>query len=279
MKNYYSVFISKPLLFIAVITAFAVLAGCLPKTNPPTGGGTAKTPLENVAAFDSSETINSSYAMQAVDLYTDPANAATGTDSARTNWLRSRHRFERVRFAVEQFDWTNFQAQFAQWFPNPQFGYHAIEIFLFSSTPNAANAEQKALTLYGQLSELPTVIQPSTITDAGIFKGLEHMLADIDTIKFSKADSLYSRNSVNDIFSNYEGLDTVINYYYQANSTTLQASDSVFNLRYQAAWNAMLQDSASFYTNFNKQAYETGYLYPLDTAVAHVAAALELSIQ
>ena len=99
------------------------------------------------------------------------------------------------------------------------------------------------------------------------------MLADIDSLKFSGLDSMYSRNALNDVNSNFLGIQTVYGYYRDTVAKYAPAADSLYRARMDSASANLPITANGFYSLIahNKAWYESTYLYPLDSALAQVA--------
>jgi len=194
--------------------------------------------------------------------------------TAQLAWIDGRNQYEQARFAVEEFDPPGHYFVAAWFSDHPQSGFHYIEPLLWSSTPPWGIIHNMVYTLWnGYVPSIPNVCQGDGFSDGGIFRGMLYTLADIDSLKFSGLDSSYSRNSVNDVYSNFTGIKTVYEFYRDTVLKYSSGTDSLFNTRMDAAWNNMATTPSDFYTlaAYRKAWYGTTYLYPLDSAVVQVA--------
>jgi hypothetical protein len=271
-----SVFRSVGIPFIVAVlfsVEIAFNSGCLPKDQSHQGPPPPPPPSQYVVAFVKNTSLNCATDLSLLDVQADPGSANI-PDSGRALWRRARAQYEQIRFAVEEFAPTYHQ-RIAAWFTHgvPTQGFHYLESLLFGtngSNPSWPTVESASQSMFSEAeSQIPTAIDNAVITDSGIFAGLEYMLADIDSIKFSGLDSGYSKNSYNDIFSNYNGLDSVYSYYQSIVRDSSAATDSLFTSRLNSA-RLVLQNAGSL-AALDKNAYNTGYLFPLDTAVKRVA--------
>ncbi len=292
---------SSTLVIPAVLFTLAATAylGCL-KTPPVSPNAQSKTPPSQLTLLFVTNQVNTCVTwLESGDLNGDLSpQGLWDSNAARTDWRASRHYYEQVRFAFDAFDLSLQNDSIAPWFDNPLSttnGFHFIERNFWKIPFNAYNVFH---TVYPQLLVMWTGVEVPAIinvmgnenSDSNIFGGLMGMLADIDSIKLTKADSNFSRNTLNDVFSNLEGLDSVIGYYVPLNTPysnlpdSLRAVDSTFNAAYQTIWSAWqgdtLNNGAYFYSpSFSKSLFEQAYLYPLDSAVAHIADSLKIRIQ
>ncbi|HZV12009.1 MAG TPA: hypothetical protein VFA55_02255, partial [Candidatus Kapabacteria bacterium] len=230
-------------------------------------------PSQNVVTFVKNTSQNCATYLALLDVQADPGSYRI-PDTARKLWREARNQYEQMRFAVEEFA-PVYHQRIAAWFTHgvPTQGFHYIESLLFgadSSNPNWTAVESASQGAFGYTqANIPSTIGNATVTDSGIFSGLEYMLADIDSIKFSGLDSVYSKNSYNDIFSNYNGLDSVYSYYQSVVRDSSVTTDTLFTGCLQRA-RVALQNAGSL-ALLDKNVYNTGYLFPLDTAVKRVA--------
>lgn len=268
---------------ICVVGGF-MLAGCLPKSKSVTQSHQRQseglTRVEEIQNLVDGRLTGCGKSLALLEA--DAESAVPDLTNERALWRSAREQYEQVRFFVEEFYPEFHSVHIAPWFSSsPQQGFHYIERILFSSSSspswtNIDGATGGMNTSYVQI--IIGAIYTLPVPDSGIFKGLQHMLADIDTVKFSGLDREYSGNSMNDVFSNYTGLDTVYGYYSDSVYRYSPAIDSIFKARWKSAWENMPADSNSFYT-MNKQNYDSLYLHPLEDAVKQVATVFGAQLQ
>lgn len=282
-----SVSLLKVLKIVAVVGTFAVFfaveatfnTGCLPKSNPQGHIPPTATAVQNVVTFATNRLAACVADIGLLDVQSDPTGGHDPVTS-RSLWLDARKQYEQERFAAEEFAPT-FHQSVAAWFTPapPKGGFHYIETLLFganATNPMWTSIEPSSQSMYASVGSISSNIKSSNVTDSGIFAGLEYMLADIDSIKFSGYDTAYSNNSYNDIFSNYDGLDSVYGFYRSIVQDSSAATDTMFTSRLNSARIA-LQNAGSL-AALNKSVYRTNYLYPLDTAVKRVAQAVGVKL-
>ena len=280
-----------PVISGIVLIAFTVV-GCL------NGGGTGPdnnqntpTPSQQTLAFVVSQSGAATTDLQRLDVECDLQPAGPQRSwAARLDWRTARHDYELIRFAYDGFD-AVLGYQIAAWLsdtidlakPNYR-GFHYVETLLWAHAGDSVTFNG---TLYNPVLNMATAtLQPSgiqgvmqnTLSDTKIFTGLLGMLADIDSLKLSRLDSNYSKNSVNDVLSNLEGLDTVINYYIPRNNppAAFVGVDTAYVNAYTKAWNAWEANVSNYYSSsFDPHTqFAVPYLYPLETAVTNIKAKL-----
>jgi hypothetical protein len=262
---------------ICVIGSFTVV-GCLSKSKPvaPSPGLTR---VEKIQNFVTNSLNGCSKSLTSLE--GDAESSVPDINTGRGLWRSARDQYEQVRFFVEEFYPVYHSQNIAPWFSSdPRQGFHFIEISLFSSSPDWAGSIKSALE--GMNAPYVQVISGSVtafpVPDSGVFHGLLHMLADIDTVKFTGKDEGYSGNSGNDVFSNYTGLDTIYSYYADSVYNYSPVIDSTLKARWKSAWDNTPTDSSRFYA-MDRKNYDSLYLHPLEDAVKQIATVFGVQIQ
>ena len=275
----YSPYIFRGATFCAVVVFFAY-SGCSSNSTNSVSSSAYSTPSEKVAVFVNNSATASATWMRTLDGVATPAGTRDST-SAWEDWRISRQYYEQIRFAFDGCD-PSLGYQFASWLSDKEShseGFHYIERCLWARPIqwDSGWSRMRALWYNNGITTIMLSVG-SGPPDGKIFNGLLGMLADIDTLKFTRLDSSLSRNAVSDVFQNFAGLDTVINYYLPPGNVpdSLKHVDSVFTNAYQNAYNAWLTQSQVFYTSqFNAGQFNTQYLIPLESAIIAIAVKLK----
>ena len=208
-------------IFAIVAVLVAAFCGCF-KNDPltPPSPNAPIPPSQRVIDFvDSTAIVSSGNNDESgwMDNLDNDADQGHANDviQGQAEWDSSRHYYERIRFAYEGFGTILDRDSLDSWFNSefPKKGFHYIETLLWKPIVPQSEwykvIEPATLIMWSGdgITAIQGVIQNSNDVDTKIFTGLLGMLAYIENVDFTKLDSAYSRNTLNDVFSNLEGLD------------------------------------------------------------------------
>ena len=269
--------LSLALLAVLVAGSASTFYSCKKKVTDPDTTITQVTPRDNILAFIKRHCEECDRQLITLELVIEPLTGSQDTNAARAAWRMGRAQYELVRFGPQWY--LPLQHNYvALWFTgNPQSGFHFLEKSIFIPSPNMKQLEPQvenvALTIR---STIPNGLANAGVTDDGIFHGLLHMLYDIDSIKLSGADKLYSNNSFNDAINNLNGLDSAYSYYKGLVKKSSPGADSMF-VAELAATRLTLQNAGSM-DALDKNAFRTQVLPALVSALRQVAAAINVTL-
>ncbi len=263
---------------VALATIVLAVIGCKkggddgnnPVTPPPTP------PRDQAKAYFLRQIAASNQFVYALEMVCEPVNGSKDTNDARLQWRLSRRPYEMARgFMTEYF--FSVHNYVCAWFTQPLYqGFHFLEKVIFASQPNLVSIEFNIENVHASFTNIPANSNNVVYTDAGIFRGMQRTLSDIDTIRFSRLDKQYSDNAYNDIQSNYDGIDSVFKFY---DSTIVKADPSAstqFHTALSAARATLL--AAGSLDALDIPSYRTHELADLNVALRNAAAKLQISL-
>lgn len=247
---------------------------------PPEDPNNTNTPTaaENVVAFVQHRLVECTNQIIALELIIEPVGGTQDTTLAREAWTKARKAYEMARFAIAQFDPVDHRTAAAWHSTAPKSGFHYLEREFFVPHPKMGTYEPDCETIYFCTSAYikNKMDVAGLVTDAGIFQGLQYMLADIDSLKLSGLDIQYANNSVADAINNLDGMDSVYAYYKVKVQTASPSADTLFVNRLSSA-RTMLQTAVTL-PNLDKASFRTNELIPLQSALKTVANALDITL-